>query len=88
MVFTTIFNSLFTFLKTTAVLIYLNEYFKNTYPQKYQETLINVSFKLVYLYSKGQLVFFKVHKNVSNFIDSNPHIKKLVDEICKKNIQN
>ena len=86
MVLSTIFNALFTILKTSAIIIYLNDYFKNNYPEKYEETLINISLNLIYVYSKGQIIFIKSRNYVNNFIESNPHLKKIVNEIYKKNI--
>jgi hypothetical protein len=86
MVLSTIFNALFTLLKTSAIIIYLNDYFKNNYPEKYQETLINISLNVIYFYSKGQIIFVKSRNCVKNFIESNPYCKKIVDEIYKKNI--
>jgi hypothetical protein len=81
-----IINSLFTLLKTTAIIIYLNDYFKNNYPETHEQILINISFNVIYFYSKGQIVFHKSCKYINNFIEGNPYCKKIVDEIYKKNI--
>jgi len=83
----TIFNALFTILKTSAVIIYLNEYFKNNYPETHEQTLINISFNLIYCYSKGQIIFVKSCNYIKNMVESNPYCKKIVDEIYKKKVQ-
>lgn len=87
MSFSTIFNALFSILKTSAVIIYLNEYFKNNYPETHEQTLINISYKIINFYSKGQLIFIKSRNCINKFIQANPYCKKIIDEIYKKNIQ-
>jgi hypothetical protein len=87
MSFSTLFNALFTLLKTSAVIIYLNEYFKNNYPETHQQTLITISYNLIYCYSKGQLIFIKSRNCINKFIQANPYYKKIVDEIYKKKVQ-
>lgn len=88
-IITTLFNTLFTIAKTTAVVIYLNDYFKNKYPEKYEETLINISYNMVYCYSKGQILVTKSSNYVNEFINSNPKYKKMIDSVyAKKVIEN
>lgn len=83
-IFNTI-NVFFNILKTSAAIIYLNDYFKRVYPEKYQETLIQVSFNLINLYSKCQIAFTKVCKYINEFTESNQYVKKIMDEIYKMN---
>jgi hypothetical protein len=81
-----IINAFFSILKTSAAIIYLNDYFKRMYPQKYEETLIQLSLNLINLYSKCQIVFTKVFKYTNEFSETNPYVKKIIDEIYKVNI--
>jgi hypothetical protein len=79
-----LFSTLFKCLKTGAILILLNDYFKRTFPEKYEETLILISFKLIHIYSKGQIILSQINHSINDFIESNPFCKKIIDEIYKK----
>ena len=83
MVLYTIFSSLFTILKTSALLILLHDYFKRTYPEKYENILVEIPLQLIYVYSKCQIMGNNLHRKVNEFIDTNPHIKKFISDIYK-----
>lgn len=83
MVLYTIFSSLFTLLRTSALLILLNDYFKRTYPEKYETLLVEIPLQLIYVYSKCQIMGGKVQRKVNEFIEANPHIKKITNDIYK-----
>lgn len=83
MVLYTIFSSLFTLLRTSALLILLNDYFKRTYPEKYETLLVEIPLQLIYVYSKCQIMSGKVQRKVNEFIEANPHIKKIINDIYK-----
>lgn len=78
---------LFNFLKTCFICILLNDYIKRNYPDKYNEFLISASFEIIHFYSRGQIFFNKLFLKLNTFIDSNPQIKKILNDIHKKNIQ-
>ena len=78
--------SLLTFLQNCSIIILLNEYLKQKYPQQYENCIISASYKLIYLYSQGQIIYKKGFCKIKLFIDSNPRLKNLVDNIYKKNI--
>jgi hypothetical protein len=58
-----VFSIIFTFLKLSAVIIYLNEYLSKTFPEKYKSILIKVSYNFIYLYSKAQIMYNKLLNN-------------------------
>ena len=78
--------SLITFLKNCYLIIILNEYLKQKYPQQYENCIITVSYKLIYLYSQWQIIYKKGFCKIKLFIDSNPRLKNLVDKMYKKDI--
>lgn len=78
---------LFFYFKTAVICILLNDYMKRNYPDKYTEFVISVSFKIIRFYSKGQILFNKLFLQLNTLIDSNPQIKKILNDIYKKNIQ-
>ena len=46
---------------------FVHEYVQHKFPEKYKEYLILASYKLIYLYSKGQITFFHANKYVQKF---------------------
>ena len=73
------------FLKTTFVSFFVNDYLYQKYPEKYNEVFINISFKLLYLYSKSQILFNRISKelvtNYNQFMSKNPSINNFVEHI-------
>ena len=73
------------FLKTGVFTILLNSYLQQRYPAKYNEVLINISYKLLYLYSKSQILFNRITKemvtNYNQFMSKNPSINNFVEHI-------
>lgn len=82
-IFTTLFSALFAVLKTSALLILLNDYFKRTYPEKYETLLVEIPLQMIYIYSKCQIMSGKIQRKVNEFIDANPPIKKFINDIYK-----
>jgi hypothetical protein len=76
---------LYLFLKTTFVSFFVNDYLYQKYPEKYNEVFINISFKLLYLYSKSQILFNRINKdmidNINHFLSRNPNINNLIERV-------
>lgn len=77
-------SAIFTFIKTSAIIVLTNDYFKRTYPEEYENVLVSVSYKAIYLFSKCQILFGKLTVRVMEFINSNPQLKAFIDNIYKK----
>lgn len=75
---------LFHFFKTVSLGVLLNEHLKRNYPESYADVLFNVSFELLHLYSKGQILYNKVGLKLSAIIESNAELKKIRDRIYSK----
>jgi hypothetical protein len=83
-----ILKSLFTLFRTGVFIVLLNDYLKRSFPEEYSEGLIKVSLKAIHLYSKLQIVAAKVCKQTKELINTNPFLKKIFDEIYKKEVIN
>ena len=76
---------IYLFLKTTFVSFFVNDYLYQKYPEKYNEGFINISFKLLYLYSKAQILFNRINKDmivqINHFLSRNPNINNLIERV-------
>lgn len=77
-------STLFTFIKTSALIVLTSDYFKRTYPEEYENVLVSVSYNAIYLFSKCQILFGKLSVRVMEFINANPQLKAFIDNIYKK----
>ena len=84
MVFSTIFNTLYSFLKTSAILIFLNDYLKRNFPEKYNEICLDLSYQVIYIFSKGQIILLKTYNSINKYIDNNAYLKYIKTEIFNK----
>lgn len=83
-----IFKSLFALFRTGVFAVLLNDYLKRTFPEEYTECLIQISLKTIHLYSKLQIVTTKVCMQTKEFVNTNPFLKKIFDEIYKTEVIN
>jgi hypothetical protein len=63
----------------------LNDYLKRTYPKKYEEFLVTVSFNAVYAFSVIQIKIKQAQKYILN---SNPRLSELLETYNKTRIKN
>lgn len=70
-----------TLLRTGILAILLNDYLKRNYPDKYQELIVSVSYNLIYLYSKAQILYMNLIKVVNKKIEENPNLLKLKNDL-------
>lgn len=63
----------------------LNDYLKRTYPKKYEEILVTVSFNTVYAFSVIQI---KIKQAQNYILNSNPRFSKLLETYNKTRIKN
>ena len=68
-------------LDTAVIGFLLNDYFKRNYPDKYQDLLINIAFKGIYLYSLVQLFLNQKTEDLKLFLlRLNPKLYNLILE--------
>jgi hypothetical protein len=77
-------SAIFTFIKTSTLIILASDYFKRTYPEEYENVLVSVSYKAIYLFSKCQILFGKLSVRTMEFVNTNPQLKAFIDNIYKK----
>jgi hypothetical protein len=83
-----VLSTLFTLFRTGALILLLNDYFKREYPERYNNFIIEFPLYLIYLYSKGQIIYGKLHCQIKEFMNANPHIKKFVNDNIYKSKSN
>jgi len=70
-----------TLLRTGILAILLNDYLKRNYPNKYQEMIVSISYNLIYLYSKAQILYANLIRVVNKKIEENPNLLKLRNDL-------
>jgi hypothetical protein len=77
--------TLFTIFKTTTVIAVTCAFLKRTNPQKYENLVVGVSFNMIYLFSKCQILFGKLSARVTEFIKSYPQLKAFFTNVPIQN---
>jgi hypothetical protein len=80
-------NYLSNTLKSFIILILSNDYLQRNYPNEYKDFFFNLSYNAICLYSKTQLFYNKMKNKINLIIDSNPNLKKIINEIYKNESQ-
>jgi len=70
-----------TLLRTGVLALLLNDYLKRNYPNKYQEMIVSISYNLIYLYSKAQILYANLIKVLNKKIEENPNLLKLKNDL-------
>ena len=68
-------------LRTGILAILLNDYLKRNYPDKYQELIVSLSYNLIYLYSRAQILYANLIKVLNKKIEENPNLLKLRNDL-------
>jgi hypothetical protein len=69
-----------TLLRTGVLALLLNDYLKRNYPNKYEEMIVSISYNLIYLYSKAQILYANLIKVLNKKIEENPNLLKLKND--------
>lgn len=77
-------SALFTLFKTSVVIFIANDVFKRTSPDKHESAIINVSYSIIYLFSKCQIIFNRSCSKFATFVNNNPHTKNILEYFCSK----
>ena len=83
-----ILSSFFTVVRLGVFVILLNDYLKRTFPEKYDNVLINISVKTIYLFSKAQLAYRVVYNKIKLKCYNNNFLKQISNKIYNKKINN
>lgn len=68
-------------LKSVFFAYLLDDYLKRTYPKKYEDLFITVSYNLILMYSKAQIFYMNMVKNVNKKIEETPKLLKLKNDL-------
>jgi hypothetical protein len=81
---------LFHFFIGLSLSLLLNDFFERRYPEEYSifiekigNLLVGASYNCIYYYSKIQIFFYTCKDNLNTFIDNNPTLSNLRDDINK-----
>ena len=68
-------------LKSVFFAYLLDDYLKRTYPKRYEELFITVSYNLIYVYSKAQIFYMNIVKTVNKKIEETPKLLKMKNDL-------
>ena len=68
-------------LKSVFFAYLLDDYLKRTYPKRYEDFLVTVSYNLIYVYSKAQIFYMNIVKTVNKKIEETPKLLKLKNDL-------
>jgi hypothetical protein len=77
---------LFKLIRSGILTLLLNDYIKRTFPQEHEKILINMSLKCIYIFSKFQIISFKLKNQIREFAEKKPYLKKILNDIYKNEI--
>ena len=82
-------STLFTILKTIAVVGLASIVYKQTNPQRYEDMVVSVSYSAIYMFSRCQILAGKLSVRINVFINANPWLKTIITNIYKtQSVQN
>ena len=50
-------------------------------PDEFKNCMINLSYNMVYIYSKAQILFIRFNTNINKFIDNNESLLKIKNNV-------
>ena len=77
-------SDVLTLFETIFIVFFLNDYFKRNYPQEYENFIVELSMKMIYIYSKIQIIYNKFSNKVKSYINENQII--LTQKVVKNEI--
>jgi hypothetical protein len=75
------FNIIQKIIQTVILLNIIKGYVERKYNVNFTNVFISVSYNIIYVYSKCQILFIKLNKTVATFIESNPSLLKISNDV-------
>lgn len=75
------FNIIQKIIQTVILLNIIKGYVERKYNINFTNIFISVSYNIIYVYSKCQILFIKLNKTVATFIESNPSLLKISNDV-------
>lgn len=69
------------FFRTILLSVLLIDYIERTYPKKYEDFIVTVSYNFIYVYSKAQIFYMNIVKKVNKKIEETPKLLKLKNDL-------
>lgn len=69
------------FFRTILLSLLLIDYIERTYPKKYEDFIVTVSYNFIYVYSKAQIFYMNIVKTVNKKIAETPKLLKLKNDL-------
>lgn len=69
------------FFRTILLSVLLIDYLERTYPKKYEDFIVTVSYNFIYVYSKAQIFYMNIVKKVNKKIKETPKLLKLKNDL-------
>ena len=68
-------------LNTSAIFMWINNYFQEKYPTEYNNFIVNVSYTFIHFFSQVQLFGMKCKNKINMWLDSNNYLKNIIDNL-------
>jgi hypothetical protein len=74
-------QSMFHFIQTLFLILLIKDYVERKYNSNFTNLLVTISYNIIYVYSKGQILLIKLNKNIVLFIESNHILLKILNDV-------
>lgn len=68
-------------IQTVIFIALVKDYMERKYNSNVTNLLVTISYNIIYVYSKGQILLIKLNKNIVLFIESNPTLLKISNDV-------
>ena len=74
-------QAIINFIQTVIFIALVKDYMERKYNSNFTNLFVTISYNIIYVYSKGQILLIKLNKNIVLFIESNPTLLKISNDI-------
>lgn len=68
------------FIQTIIFIALIKDYMERKHNSNFTNLFVTISYNIIYVYSKGQILLVKLNKNIILFIESNPTLLKISND--------
>lgn len=68
-------------IQTIILIMMIKDYFERKYNVNFTNVFVSASYNIIYLYSKCQILIMKLNKTLTAFIESNPSLLKISNQV-------
>ena len=74
-------QAIINFIQTVIFIALVKDYMERKYNSNFTNLFVTISYNIIYVYSKGQILLIKLNKNIVLFIESNPTLLKISNDV-------